>query len=421
MSNVVAGDTVILEANLVTASTFTVTGTETFTCPSQLLVTKNVAGFVHNAFICYLVLASNHADFNVTLTVTSGSSARQGILRVFEFAGLGAVDTGSRVAANAFSTSFTTANASEMAFVFGTDLSDQVTPSGSNNFYDMLVSTDNAPVVDYRQLTMIQNTAGAGSYTASYTSSNSNAAAVDFVVVVAFQVSGGSPQGTIYADQSYHFLYADAGSNTKPAYLYNVTNGSKGVVTYHIQDNLASTCSVSSGESCFCPNNSFITRTVTNNYAQGICYVDFTGNHSGYVTFTISPGTSSASFDYIAAYLLIGLGSGIDSGSAASAAAQTVNYTTAFANEQTICLSVDVNGSYPVGLITPGNSFKPMGNGYSDTHNTVFTEGLDMQKLTVSSGSNTCSSTIGASTAAMISVLAFGPSAALSPRHSQIM
>jgi hypothetical protein len=89
-----------------------------------------------------------------------------------------------------------------------------------------------------------------------------------------------------------------------------------------------------------------------------------------------------------------GLSTGVDAGSEAQAAATTVNYTTAAANEWTLCATADY-GASPANAMVIGNSFLPAGATFYpvNTRGTGQLSQITTLKKTVSSGSNTCSYT----------------------------
>lgn len=416
MNNVVSGDTILVFVNLVTATTFTVSATETLTCPSQLLVTHNFAGFVHDNFICHVVLASNHSDFNITITVTSGAASREGMLNAYEFKGLGAIDSGSRTTGDlSSSVSVTTAGANEVLFTMGTDLCVSISPAGSNNHYDDLgiISPSGN---DYKGIYMVQNTGAAGSYTANWTAAGGGAGTAPFTVAVAFAVAGGATNPAVYVDQMSHKIGATASGATGGT-LNNVVNGDKIITSAKLQTANSPPiggCALTSGEACSCPTGAQANLTVVDNFAQGLCAVDITSSHST-TTVTITPNPVGAAFDALVSYVIKGGLPGIDSGASASATATTsVNYTTATANEWTFCLAGDAKATYPMAIAVPGSSFSPLGNNYADFQNLRYSETLDMLKLTPSSGSNTCSFTLSGSIAPMLSTISFSaPSTAV--------
>jgi hypothetical protein len=422
MSNVVSGDVVLIGINFVNTLTYSVTGTETPTCPTQLKKV-DTGGNDHAIQGCYLTLASSHADFNITVTMNTQDISRQVALEVWELAGLGAVDTGSRTAVNAKTTSFTTAADNEFAFTFASDLCDQISPSGSNDQFGMMNSADDTQV-NYRQLDMTQTTGTAGSYTSAYTSTGSSGANVQFLIVVAFAISGGHPQPSIYPNQQSQYLFADVTVGSKTVYFQNTLNGSKGVVSYHeTGTSTARTCTVSTGETCVCLSGSYITHTYSSVvYGQQICYTDFTSAHSGIVKFSINDPGNASTFDFLDGREMVGLQTGADTASASSAAAITVNYTTLNANEWTYGLGVDGSTTYAPNLMTPGNSFSPAVNGFSDKPGSIYMEGMAADIVTVSSGSNTFSYSMTSSSIPLISVAAFTPSTSSPYRnHSSVI
>lgn len=410
MSNVNSGDTVIIGYNLAAATTYSVTATESPTCPAGLIATRNVGGFIHDNGICYIVLSSSHASFQITVTITAGGGARQGMIDVWEFAGLGAIDTGSEAAVNAVTTSFTTAANNEFAFGFVADQNTPLSPGGSNNQWNQIAGTNTAGN-DYRAMDITQVTGTAGSYTASFSPSCA-VNNVCFVSVVAFAVSGGSPQAAVYPNQQAQYIFAD-GTGVVQLNLNNTLAGSKIVIGYYLEDNAPMICdTLATGETCTCPANASAHHLYSGvNYTVGLCYIDLTSAHSGLIIPTVhANGGGLQSPFWVGAYEMVGLKSGIDAPSEAAAAAITVSYTTAQANEWTFGAAGDGAATYPPNLMTPGNSFSPEVNSFTDVQSSVYVEGLAADKITAASGSNTWSYSMTSATFSLLATASFIPS-----------
>jgi len=190
------------------ADTYSIVCTEACTCPGGATTGHNFSGFQHNLSICFVDTAASHAQFTITFTInTNAASARSTYLEGFEYSGLAAGSDGpSASAAFANTVNFTTANANEFAFSYGSDQAISVAPAGSNTQISQVLFAD--PGFGYQVLDMTQNTAAARSCTANFSSGSSGG--ITFVAVIAFVPSGGSPTPVTHVVQTCSVIGASS-------------------------------------------------------------------------------------------------------------------------------------------------------------------------------------------------------------------
>jgi hypothetical protein len=174
--------------------------------------------------------------------------------------------------------------------------------------------------------------------------------------------------------------------------------------------------SVSGTESLTCPSAAKIYQTYAGN-SRGtyICYINSTASSHG--TFTITSTVTCSScvgFRQIQAWEVDGTLTA-DTGSAAAAASNTVNFTTANASEWAFSSAYDVSGS-----LVPGSSFSPIHQTSMNASPTAQADRfLAMSKTTGAAGSNTASFSSSSSfPAQLIAVLAFQISGGSTPQVS---
>ena len=327
--NTTSGNKIIVGVKSSAADTYSITCTEACSCPGPATTGHNFSGFQHNLSICFVDTASSHAQFTITFTInTNAASARSTYLEGFEYSGLAAGSDGpSASAAFANTVNFTTANANEFAFSYGSDQAISLAPAGSNTQISQVLFAD--PGFGYQVLDMTQSTAAAGTYTANFTSGTSGG--ITFVAVIAFVPSGGSPTPVTHVVQTCSVIGASSVVGQAQCFLYNTLVGNKIVIGAGGKDTATGTCAIT-GESCFCPSGSFANHTYAISFTINACYADQASNHAtNAVSYNASVGTSPVFFANF--YEVAGLQAGVDVGSEAAAAATTVNYTTAVSNE----------------------------------------------------------------------------------------
>lgn len=381
--------------------------TETLSCPAGLSTNHNFGSYTVYFQRCFVATASSHATFSST--VTAGASGHMLGLQIREVQGLGTADTGSysvNFSLSGASASTTTANANEWvdaACYGGTN----ITPG--SGFAQSVFSNNLEPLggtggSSGTWLTMTQLVSSASTITSACTFSHIDSTLGSAVVASAWQISGApSPptfsilQSAAYGEQNGVIAGDVALANTGANHKIII-----GFVTNNLgQSNPSLTCT----ETCTCPSGTQTTRTNSGRtYIIGICFADTTTTHSQFLAFETDTQNAPV---YQVAIEVSGPSTGSDSGSAAAATGQTVNYSTTAPNEFTFTMTFDGNGS----VISPGSSFLP--NAAVIVPNTsVFPYvGLTMTKTTTASGSSTTSFT-GANTAPLIATLSFGASSA---------
>jgi hypothetical protein len=178
LNNPVAGNTIVEEyqqsANAAPAAH---SCTQACTCPAAASATN---GSDANIGICYVVVTGTPTQFNVG--AISGNST--GSITAYEMVGLGPQDVGSRAAANGTNTvSFTTAANNEWAFMAGGDVLPGGTITAGNSFTNL--NTVFGAVQG--TLTAQRTVASAGSNTASYTATGTDARPL--IAVLAFSTT----------------------------------------------------------------------------------------------------------------------------------------------------------------------------------------------------------------------------------------
>ena len=419
IANVSAGNTIILTAGINTG-TVTITSTESFTCPAGAKANDTYLA----TEACYVVLASSHAQFNIDL---SGPVTNPGIVYMIaeEVQGLGAFDSGSAAAASPYPSTVTTVNTTTAAtneWVHAGCVGFAGTPNGvaPGSPFHSIVEGAGGGGTNWMSMTeqYIQPSATTFAASCSYTGGTTRTA----ISVLAFAQSSPPPVPAINIVQ---WCISTDTDTAEQCVLSNVTSGNKvvfmemGQASGTINGNCSRNGTVNSSY-CTCPASSQVwsayTTPNTNNIGIQVCYGDLPASYT-----TFNP-QSTADTRTIIAMEVSGLNSGIDAGSEAAALAQTVNYTTAIANEWTFCAADDIPTSAAAAML-PQNSFNNSGTGvYSNnTRGVGYTNSFGAYKKTVSSGSNTCSYTYSNNLHPQIATASFGFTAAqTSSNHSAI-
>ena len=376
----------------------TLTATETPTCPSGALA-DNPSYFGSSSFrlrFCYVDPASTHTSFSATVnSPTGGSSPRIWGLLVMEVYGFasGADTAGANNSNNSGSMTVTTNNANEYIEAVGFDFSTNAFVG--TGFTQRGYNGGQAGTTASRMIEEYKFAATAGSYTTSFTSVGSFPRIL--IVAIPFQTAGSNPLPSQRINQ-FCIGHNLSGGGVQ-CDVSGLSAGNKLVAAG--SSNTGSTIFTAgfTGETPVCPLSSQITHTYGGPITAGLCYADLASNHSTY-----SPGMNVGSPSFVTDVTvmeMVGLNSGVDAGSEAAAAAQTVNYTTASANEYTIAIASDSTGT----TMAPASGF---GQTSQDSDPTVSSwQILTMAKTTTSSGSNTVSFT-GANTTPLIATFSFG-------------
>jgi hypothetical protein len=218
------------------------------------------------------------------------------------------------------------------------------------------------------------------------------------ISVVAFAENSPPPLPAINIVQWCAASDADSSTGCR---LNNTANGNKILMVGAMQTGSPATITGNclangSATTCTCPSSAQVQASYslpqgTTVITSAACYSDLA---SGYTTFDAQQQCTGCAQHSIVAMEVNGLSTGADSGSAAAALATTVNYTTAQANEYTLCGATDY-GASPANAMVPGNSFLPSGATFfpNNTRGAGQNSTIAVGKVTVSSGSNTCSYT----------------------------
>jgi hypothetical protein len=179
LNNPVAGNTIVEEyQQSAGAAPAAYSCTQACTCPAAASATN---GSDANIGICYVVVTGTPTQFNVG--AISGNIT--GSITAYEIVGIGPQDIGSRAAANGTNTvNFTTAQNNEWAFMAGGDVlpGGTITPGNSFTTLNTVFGQVQGTLTAQRFITT------AGSYTASYTATGTDARPM--IAVLAFGPSG---------------------------------------------------------------------------------------------------------------------------------------------------------------------------------------------------------------------------------------
>jgi hypothetical protein len=411
--NTASGNTILMTAYVISGTT--ITATESFTCPAGAQATRGSSVIMS----CYVVTASSHSQFAVDL---SGAVTNPGVVSVTleEVQGLGAIDSSASAAAASNTVNVTTAATNEWVHAGCLDLA--TTPNGiaPNSPFTQLVESASGGGTNWMDMTERYIQPSATTFAAACTFTGGS---VPMVTALAFAQS--SPP-VVPAINIVKWCTSSDTDTAEECVLNNVTSGNKIVFMQMGQQSgtATSNCSINgsaSSSNCVCPSAAQIhqhyTTPNTNDIGVVICYQDAA---SSYTTF--NPLAASNDSRTIVAMEISGLNTGIDAGSEGGALAQTINYTTALANEWTFCAADDIPTSAAAAMI-PGNSFAFPGTvTYSNNSRGVgFTNAFGASKVTVASGTNTCSYTYSNNLHPQIVVAAFGFTAPqTSSNHSAI-
>lgn len=397
LSNTTSGNTVVVE--LSSSSTgASYTSTETLTCPANA---TNSHSFSEPGYtqICYVVTASSHASFTVSVTSTGTNHGPMALI-LKEFQGFGSVDSGSASNVAGTSLTVTTANANEYLEVFCRGYSADIAPDTTDGFsqgdgYQAVSSVSQ----DYKAMSENKITGAAGSYTGACTYTTSG---LEQVVALAFQQSSPPLVPSVQIVQSCTFGgFTSSGMECK---LHNTTAGNK-IVALVTAFNYINLSNGTSTESFTCPSGAYLSTVYTQTYLAGLCYVDTASSHAAFqsnISGTTAGGGSEALSGTV--FEISGLATGIDSGSEATSASTSVTYTTALNSEFTFFVALDTSSSFMVG----GNSFV-QGSGTNNAFIPLCCGnlGFSFYKTTTSSGSNTASYSLTGSSSAIIVTASF--------------
>ena len=376
--------------------------TETLTCPAA--ARGGVGGTSQVTVKCYVVLASNHSSFVVTMTSSGGGFPQANFISAREYVGLGAFDTACG-ATLATSCSLTTATDGEWLDVLGSDLSNDLIPQtgftqqqygtvGSGAFSQLL-----------RSANWYKITGTAGSQTAQYTTTNSFPA--ESIAAMAFQVSSPPALPSVIVVQSCTFAFPDSTRSSIACPLHNYTANDVVVWPWatHIETFPIGT---PSGPNATCPGNAsaFNLYNPPNvNYGTGICYGFDTVDTAVTIWGPQTHFGSGQSLIEMETFELSGVGTTVDAGSEAGAVALTVNYTTIQNNEYTVTSCFD-NAANPLISTAPAiqsGNVNDEDSGHLQTQQTVTTQ---VTALAGSGHTTACSET--SSSVPLIATLSFG-------------
>jgi hypothetical protein len=404
-SNVAAGDTIILAFGSGSGAPTFNTQTETFTCPGGSQITVGANTFQ----MCKVVLASNHATF--TLKVTN-SSQIEGMF-MMPVKGLGAEDTGARVAVNATTGSMTTVATNEWAvyacFGYGNDAS----PLNSNwsGLWTRAQTTGSQELIATAGYQVIS---AASTFTVgcNYTNQISNT-----VVGMAFAQSS-PPTSSVYIKQWCTQLQSN--SNVGEACnLYNVTSGNKVVWSgLGIANSTITSFDCQASSTCTCPAGTAAVYTgapASNAFELRICYADLASNFGTYQAGITAGAPGSFNTHQVFGVEVVGLTSGVDTASEAGCTATSCVYTTTNANEWTYGF---MTGNISANPLVPSASLIMAASGMSPNY-TDASQSMAVAQITTGT-SGTLSYTQTGNNAPMISVMSFGPLASSSKRKGQV-
>ena len=424
LAGINTGDVIIIRVSGIsqtnpTGTDFTGT-TETPTCPSGS--TSNAAGaggfagWFLNTKVCYVVVASSHTSFLIQAAAT-GTSHRESTLiaTVYPNGSIGAVDSASAAHAdNALSLNVTTAGSNEIVFMYCSDFSSDLV-AGASTIQSSMEATTSVFNQEWKGFGGYRIASTASTYSVACTSTSS--LPYTAIAGLAFSISGpAAPATTQYIQFCSYSSQNSGGTTSGGCALSNTVSGNWVIGAFFFRGvSSAPTTATNWTETGTCNTNSWISHSYSGQtYSLTICYVQTTSVHSTFVT-DMDPGVGSVTWGAIVLEVP-GLLS-VDSGSAAAAAATTVNYTTASNNEWTIGATIDTfTTTGPTFQF--GNSFIPIGWGKNARSNGSYDDGhyATANKVTTSSGSNTFSYTLTGSASPLISVLAFNPAVSSVPR-----
>jgi hypothetical protein len=394
LANTVAGNTIIVGGHDFGSSN-TVTGTESFTCPSGAKAYYNTTQH-HGAYVCYVATASPHATFNITSTLTCAPCGSIQQIEAFEVSGLGAVDTPSAAAALALTVNVTTANANEWIYCTTYDFATLPSPVSGSQIDS--IQTGFPPTSQVDQLGAQFLIAGtAGSYTNSFNDTNSFP--VPIIACLAFQTTGASTP-SVRIVQGCTWVQSSGNPTPVACRLSNVVAGNKVIILAYT--NAAGVVNVSGGcspETCVCPTSAGASHTYATTFTGNICYGDMANSYSTLDVTLGSVGPGGA-VGVLRAYEVSGLGAGIDAGSEAGAAATSVNFTTASNNEYAFFVAIDSGTN----VLAPGSGFGQLSWSAGNTGSSS----LGGYLLIATAGANTASYTQTGSSTPIIGVAAFG-------------
>ena len=414
LNNTTSGNTIIVT---VAGDTTTVvpTATESLTCPAGAVQVVSI----YRIYTCYVATASGHSAFNISVAASGGTGQGIFMLTAEEIQGLGAIDSSASSGSATTPGSITTSANNEWVHM-GCWINGTALQAGSP--FTQINEAQNSAGTNIWNVTAqtVVGTAGAQSVPCTNTSSFFGG-----ITMVAFAES--SP-----VTPTVHIVQQCTASDADPSTacnLYNVSNGNKilyvGSLQYGVPPVVGTTCTTNGGGvTCQCPSSSQATGTYalpqgSTNITTAACYYDLTSN---YTTFTVGQTCSSCTSHSFVAMEVAGLATGVDAPSEAAAAATTVNYTTAQANEWTLCGTADF-GASPANAMVIGNSFLPAGATFypNNSRGAGQLSQITALKKTVSSGSNTCSYTQTGSTNPQIVTFSILPLPSTARSHGAIL
>jgi hypothetical protein len=399
LANTTAGNTIIVSV-IGNGTPVTLTATESLTCPAGAKVSNSI----YNQQSCYVVTVSGHASFTVSYVASNPNSQGTLALQMQEVQGLGAFDTSS--GATSSPGSITTAANNEWVYqnCFGSGQTPNITLASP--FSQIVMGFGASGTTQMMSITGSTVAVSAGAQSVGCTIGN--VLLFGGISMLAFAQNNPPPLPQVHIVQYCASSNADATGDCK---LSNVTSGNKVVFMSRGTANggtITANCFANGSTysfSCTCPTTIQHTYSGPVTYGSGGCYADLNAN---YTTFTAGTSVGMTNEYQVVAVEVTGLSTGVDGASAASALAQTVNYTTAANNEWTFCAGNDI-GAASSNPMVPGNSFLPLVSGAYDNNSRGVGQStaVSMGKLEPVSGSYTCSYTQSGSVTPQIVTLSF--------------
>ncbi len=408
LTNVVAGRTIIANGAGSATSITVSSPTEALTCPAAAVGGNGTTSAFTKA--CYVVLASSHSTFTVTVT-SSGGFNRVYFASAREYVGLGAFDVGCGGTLST-SCSLTTANAGEWLDVLGTDTLTELVPQ--TGFFQQQYGTTSAIVnnSDQKSANFYKITGGAGSQTAQWTCVG--ACAASSTAALAFQVSSPPALPSVVLVQTCSFAYPNTTRSSAVCPLHNYTANNMVVWTWasHVETRPLGTCF---GPNCICPDNSsafHLYNPPNTTYGTGVCVGFDTVNIATTAWGTQVHFGSGQSVIEEQVMELSGVNTSIDVGSEANANALTVNYTTIQNNEYTVTACFD-NNANPLLATSPAAQ---VGNTNDLDLSLIQTQMTSTGQVTALAGSgHTTACSMTGSSVPLIGTLSFGIIASATP------
>jgi hypothetical protein len=399
LSNTVSGNTIIVSV-VGNGTPTALTATESLTCPNGAKTSNSI----YNQQSCYVLTTTSHSSFTVSYTASNPNSQGTLALQVQEVQGLGSFDTSA--GATSSPASITTAANNEWVYqeCWGSGQTPNITVSSP--FSQIVMGM--AAAGTSQMMSITGNTVVVSAGVQSVGCSIGSVVFFGGISVLAFAQNSPPALPQVHIVQYCASSNADATGDCK---LSNVTSGNKVVFLSRGTANggtITANCfanGVTYSASCSCATTIQHTYSGPVTYGSGGCYADLNAN---YTTFTAGTAVGMTNEYEVIAVEVTGLSTGVDGASAASALAQTVNYTTSANNEWTFCAGSD-EGASSANPMVPGNSFITLASGAYDNNSRGQGQStaVSMGKLEPVSGSYTCSYTQSSSVTPQIVTLSF--------------